>query len=50
MTKLNIEGLDWAAVLAALFNHTQPFGMGAHDPRSPARRCRSLRPRNSWTW
>ncbi|MGW3390758.1 hypothetical protein [Streptomyces cinereoruber] len=32
MTKVNIGGLDRAAVLAALFNHTEPFGMGAHDP------------------
>ncbi|MFH0245995.1 hypothetical protein ACGRHY_27080 [Streptomyces sp. HK10] len=30
MAKLNVEGLDWAAMLAALFNHTGPLGMGAH--------------------
>jgi len=32
MTKVNIEGMDWAAVLACLFNHTKPYGMGVNDP------------------
>lgn len=32
MTAIDIKGLDRAAVLTALFNHTKPFGMGAWDP------------------
>ncbi|MCX4826377.1 hypothetical protein OG883_42815 [Streptomyces sp. NBC_01142] len=32
MSKQSIEGMDSAAVLAALFNHTKPFGMGARAP------------------
>ncbi|RAJ52761.1 hypothetical protein K388_05860 [Streptomyces sp. KhCrAH-43] len=32
MAKVNIAGLGRAAVLAALFNHTEPLGMGTHDP------------------
>ncbi|MFH8257816.1 hypothetical protein [Streptomyces roseolus] len=30
MTKVNIAGLDRVAVLAALFNHTESFGIGVH--------------------
>ncbi|MFF1717207.1 hypothetical protein [Streptomyces sp. NPDC058268] len=32
MTTIDIKGLDWAAVLAELFNATQPYGMGAKAP------------------
>ncbi|MDF3303296.1 hypothetical protein [Streptomyces tropicalis] len=32
MARVNIAGLGRAAVLAALFNHTEPLGMGTYDP------------------
>ena len=34
MTKINIEGIDKAQLLAALWNASQPLGMGFMDPRS----------------
>lgn len=34
MGEINIKGQDKAEVLAILFNHSRPLGMGAFNPRA----------------